>query len=154
MSQMTDELAIRKSVMVRCPPERAFRVFTEGIGTWWPFARGHSIFGEAAETAVVEGRLGGRVYERARNGEEAAWGTVTAWDPPRRFAMTWHPGRGEETAQELEVSFAADSEGTRVELVHTGWDRLGAEMDEVMASYEGGWDTVLANYVVAAGKET
>jgi uncharacterized protein YndB with AHSA1/START domain len=154
MSQMTDELAIRKSIVVNCSVERAFRVFTEEIGSWWPFAGGHSIFEQEAETAVVEGRVGGRVYERARNGDEGDWGTVTAWDPPRRFAMTWHPGRGEETAQELEVVFSADGEGTRVELVHTGWERLGARMDEAMAGYQVGWDRVLSAYVAAAGKES
>ena len=27
---------IRRSVMVTCSVEKAFDVFTEGMGTWWP----------------------------------------------------------------------------------------------------------------------
>ncbi len=91
MSQMTDELAIRKSVVVSCSVEHAFRVFTEGIGGWWPF-EGHSLFGEDRAGVVFEGQVGGRVYEVSESGEEGLWGTLTAWDPPHRFAMTWHPG--------------------------------------------------------------
>ena len=153
MSQVRDELAIRKSIVVSCSVERAFRVFTEEIGTWWPFAHGHSIFGAEAETAVVEGRVGGRVYERSRTGEEAGWGTITAWEPPHRLAMTWHPGRGEETAQELEVCFSPEGGATRVDLVHTGWEHVGARVDETVAGYDKGWDFVLGRYVEAAGRE-
>ena len=122
MNQMTDELAVRKSVFVRCTPEHAFTVFTERIGDWWPFD-GHSLFDDKAEAVVFEPHVGGRVYERSAEGEEGLWGTLTVWDPPRGFTMTWHPGRGEETAQELELRFSPEGGGTRVDLVHTG---LGA----------------------------
>ena len=105
MNQMTDELAVRKSVFVRCTPEHAFTVFTERIGDWWPFD-GHSLFDDKAEAVVFEGHVGGRVYERSAEGEEGLWGTMTVWDPPNGFTMTWHPGRGEETAQELELRFS------------------------------------------------
>ena len=36
MNQMTDELAIRKSVFVRCTPEHAFDVYTDRMSDWWP----------------------------------------------------------------------------------------------------------------------
>ncbi|HXV34851.1 MAG TPA: SRPBCC domain-containing protein [Gaiellaceae bacterium] len=137
---MTDELVLRKSIVVACPPEHAFRVFTERMSDWWPY-EGHSLFdGEAP--VVWEGRVGGRVLERAHDGREGVWGTIVAWDPPRSFAMTWHPGRGEETAQELSVSFTEQDGGTRVDLVHTGWERTD-EPAERFASYEAGWATIL-----------
>jgi DNA-binding transcriptional ArsR family regulator/uncharacterized protein YndB with AHSA1/START domain len=151
MSQMTDELAVRKSIVVACPVEHAFRIFTEQMGDWWPF-EGHSLFDEKAETVVFEPRAGGRVYERTADGEEGLWGTLIGWNPPRGFRMTWHPGRDEETAQELELRFSAEGEGTRVELVHTGWERLGDRMAEIGGHYDEGWDVVLGHYVDAAGK--
>ena len=147
MSQQTSEAVIRKSVVVRRPVEEAFELFTTGIATWWP-VKTHSVAGENAETVVLEPR--GRFYERTRDGDEHLWGTVTVWEPPRRLACTWHPGRGEETGQEIEVVFEALDDGTRVVLTHTGWEKRGSEMAEAMASYDQGWDKVLGFYVGAA----
>ena len=68
--------------------------------------------------------------------------------------MTWHPDRGEETAQELEVRFTAEGDGTRVDIVHTGWERIGPDFRERMAGYDTGWGFVLGFFVEAAGKES
>ena len=152
MSQMTDELALRKSIVVRCSPEHAFRVFTEKMSDWWPF-EGHSLFDDEGAAVVFEGQVGGHVYERSSSGEEGIWGTLIVWDPPRELAMTWHPGRGEETAQELTVRFTPAGDGTRVDVVHTGWERSGPDARERMAGYEKGWGAVLALFAEAAGKE-
>jgi Activator of Hsp90 ATPase homolog 1-like protein len=151
MNQMTDELALHKSIVVACPVEHAFRVFTERMNDWWPF-EGHSIF-DGDATIVWEPRVGGRVYERSQDGEEGMWGTVVAWDPPRSFAMTWHPGRDEETAQDLSVTFSDAPNGTRVDLVHTGWERLGGRMAEVGGRYDQGWELVLGRFTEAAARE-
>jgi uncharacterized protein YndB with AHSA1/START domain len=152
MSQMTDELAVRKSVLVRCTPEHAFRVYTERMSDWYPI-EGHSLFDDPQSTIVWEGRVGGRVYELSSGGEKGVWGTLITWDPPRELAMTWHPGRGEESAQELRITFTADADGTRVDLVHSGWERVGPDFRERMAGYDEGWDAVLAAFATAAGKE-
>jgi len=136
------ETVIRKSILVEASVERAFEVFTRVIGGWWPLET-HSVGRENAETAVIESREGGRVYEIARNGQESDWGTVTAWDPPRRVAFTWHPGRGVETAQEVDVRFTSESAGARVDLEHRGWETLGDRMAEIIPEYDSGWDEVL-----------
>jgi hypothetical protein len=150
MSQQTSDTAIRKSVTVNCAPDEAVRVYTEQVGTWWPFEKTHSIAEEDVETVIFECREGGRFYERTKSGEEHVWGTVLIWDPPNRILHSWHPGRGEETAQEVELTFTQVAEGTRVDLVHTGWERLGDRVPAVMASYDTGWDKVLGHYVEAA----
>ena len=67
--------------------------------------------------------------------------------------MTWHPGRGEEMAQELEVRFTSAGRGTRVELLHTGWERLSDRMAEISGHYDDGWDLVLGRYAETAGRE-
>jgi uncharacterized protein YndB with AHSA1/START domain len=152
MSQQASETAVRKSVSVNCPTELAFRVFTERVGSWWPFEKVHSISEDEVETVVLEDSAGGRFYERTKSGEELLWGTVLIWDPPHRLVYSWHPGRGEDTAQQVEVTFTPEGDGTRVELVHTGWERLGDRMAETVASYETGWDTVLGGYVAAANR--
>ena len=153
MSRRTDELVVRKSVFVRCSPEHAFHVYTEKMSDWYPL-EGHSLFDDPDGTVVWERRVGGRVYERSTSGEEGVWGTIVAWNPPHALSMTWHPGRGEETAQELTVRFSGEECGTRVEIVHTGWERLGADARARMAGYETGWGSVLQDFAVAAGEES
>src|SRR5215213_10303126 len=111
MMQETSEAAITKSVIVRQTAEEAFELFTTGIARWWP-VKTHSVAQDNADTVVLEPREGGRFYERTRDGDEHLWGTVTAWEPPRRLACTWHPGRDEETGQEIELLFEAHDEGT------------------------------------------
>jgi hypothetical protein len=144
--QTTSVAPITKSVVVPRTPEDAFRLFTEGIATWWPLGGRHSIYGEHAQSVALEGRVGGRLYEVLTDGEEGLWGTVMAWEPPNRFVCTWHPGRGEETAQELEIRFLPDDEGTRVELEHRSWE----SSPEKRSSYDEGWDFVLGRYSEAA----
>lgn len=140
--QQASELVLRKAISVACPVEDAFRLYTEGIATWWPL-RTHSVAGEDAEICVLEPRLGGRLYERTSGGAEHEWGTVLVWEPPHRLVHSWHPGRDVTGAQEVEIRFAPEGAGTRVELVHTGWERLGDRAAAVFESYESGWDFVL-----------
>ena len=147
--QETSERAVEKAVTVNVPVERAFEVFTAEIGTWWPL-RTHAVDTERSETVILESQVGGRLYERAPSGEEHLWGTVVAWEPPSRIVYSWHPGRGEETAQEVTITFSAEGPGTRVEVRHTGWEKLGDDMEEAVASYDMGWDTVMGLYADAA----
>jgi uncharacterized protein YndB with AHSA1/START domain len=149
MTQETSERVVEKSVTVSVPVERAFEVFTAEIGTWWPL-RTHAVDTERSETVVMEGRVGGRLYERTPSGEEHVWGTLVAWEPPNRIVYSWHPGRGEETAQEVEITFGPEGEGTRVDIRHYGWERLGDRLEETIASYNEGWDKVIAVYARAA----
>ena len=149
--QETSERAVEKAVTVNVPVERAFEVFTAEIGTWWPL-RTHAVDTERSETVILESQVGGRLYERAPSGEEHLWGTVVAWEPPSRIVYSWHPGRGEETAQEVTITFSAEGPGTRVEVRHTGWEKLGDDMEEAVASYDMGWDTVMGLYADAADR--
>ena len=149
MTQETNERVVEKSVTVSVPVERAFEVFTAEIGTWWPL-RTHAVDTERSETVIMEGRVGGRLYERTPSGEEHVWGTLVAWEPPNRIVYSWHPGRGEETAQEVEITFSPEGEGTRVDIRHYGWEKLGDRLEETIASYNEGWDKVIAVYARAA----
>ncbi len=143
-SQATETEAIRKTVNVALPVEKAFRLFTDGIGTWWPFAT-HSIGGEAVEAAVfdVEAK---RLYERADDGTEHDWGDILAWEPPNRFLLGWrvNPAR---PGTEVEVRFEPEGTGTRVELEHRGWEKCGPGE---RSSYDGGWEHVLGKFAEAA----
>jgi uncharacterized protein YndB with AHSA1/START domain len=115
------------------------------MARWWPL-QSHSVGEGASETVVMEGRVGGRIVERIRGGRESVWGTVTAWDPPRRVAFTWHPGAEPATAQDVEVRFTAEGDRTRVDLEHRGFERLGALARRARRGYPLGWAYVLGLY--------
>lgn len=142
---------VRKERTVQVPPETAFSVFTERIGEWWPLAS-HSLGGDEAVSAVIEPRLGGRVYERLADGTEHDWGTVLVWDPPSRLVLSWHVGRDPAQSTEVEVRFDPAGEGAcRVVLEHRNWERLGEEAATTRDGYDGGWETVLGRYTDLAG---
>lgn len=145
------ELAVRKTIFVNAPQEVAFRVFTEEISTWWPLAS-HSINDERAGAAVLECRVGGRVYEVDIDGQEHLWGTVTRWEPPWLVAYTWHPGRAPAEDTNVEVRFTGEGSGTRVEVVHTGWEKRGEQAGEAVRSYDSGWGVVLGHFTEAVAK--
>jgi uncharacterized protein YndB with AHSA1/START domain len=154
MMETTMDLAIRRSVTVNASVERAFDVFTRGIETWWPLAT-HSIHasrGEGAPQEVhLELREGGRLYERT-DGEELSWGSVLACDPPRRIVLEWHVNPANPPT-EIEVTFTSEGTGTRVDLVHSGWERFDDPAGATRADYggENGWTQVLGLYAEAAG---
>jgi uncharacterized protein YndB with AHSA1/START domain len=124
---------------VAAAPEAAFRAFAADFGKWWPLAT-HSIGQAEAATAAIEPRAGGRVYERTKSGAEHLWGTVTAWEPPRRIAFTWHVGRPPSDEQVVEVTFAPEGAGCLVRLEHRGWIAGG---EERRGNYAKGWTAIL-----------
>ena len=142
----TTVAAIRKTITVAAAPEHAFRTFTDGIARWWPLET-HSIHEREAEDVVLEARVGGRFFERSASGATAAWGEVLECDPPRLIRYTWHPGYEPDAPMtEVEVRFQPEGDGTRVELEHRGWDRLGAAATEQQRGYDEGWDYVLGRF--------
>jgi uncharacterized protein YndB with AHSA1/START domain len=144
-------MEVRRSVRVRRPVDVAFKVFTAGIAEWWPLREGFSFAPDESRIGeiVLEAREGGRLYERFADGEEYEIGRVTLCHPPERIAFTWGH-RDPVTATEVEVTFTADGDGTRVDVVHSGWERLGAKAREAANDYGGGWGFVLSKFEAAA----
>jgi uncharacterized protein YndB with AHSA1/START domain len=141
---------IRLTTWVRQPAADAFRLFTEGIGSWWPLHRGYSYGAAQAKEVHLEPVVGGRFYERLTNGDEVDVGRVLVCEPPRRIIFTWQ-GTDWPAATEVEVSFVPEEGLTRVDLVHRGWERLGATADEQRRDYMNGWPSVLKEFTTAAG---
>lgn len=137
--------SIRLDATVHRPAAEAFRLFTEGIGDWWPSNRGYSFGGDRVMAVCLETVAGGRLYERYTDGEEFEVGRVLVCEPPRRIVFTWQ-GRWPEPT-EVEVRFTPIGGDTRVELEHRGWERLGASAEESRRSYLNGWPTVLRQFV-------
>lgn len=138
---------VRKSVIVDCAVEEAFRVFTAHATSWWPVET-HSIH-QAVSEIVFEPHEGGELYEVSQSGEKGHWATVLAWEPPRRLVLAWNILQREAEPTEVEIRFLPAGDGTRVELEHRGWERLAENGAEKRGNYDSGWDTVLAEYVGA-----
>jgi len=149
---------IHRSVTVRRTPDEAFRMFTTEMGSWWPLdthGRADEHEGTKADRLVFEEGTGGRIYEVLSNGVEADWGVVTAWEPPSRVVIDWNPSPNDRPYTEVEVTFSpVDDGGTRVDLHHRHWDRLGEEAGAAYrANYVPGWTYVFdERFGEAAGR--
>jgi uncharacterized protein YndB with AHSA1/START domain len=138
------------AVEVRRGVEEAFAVFTNEIASWWPVAD-HSVEADKVEAVVLEGRVGGRLYERWRSGGESDWGRVVAWEPPSRLVLSWSTNPERSATTEVEVRFTAlEADHTRVELEHRGWERLGDLAAEIRDNYREGWPGVLDSFASTA----
>jgi uncharacterized protein YndB with AHSA1/START domain len=144
-------MTIRKSIHVKRPVERTFRLFTEEIGKWWPLKEGFSFGGKRAAGIFIEGRDGGRFFERFVDGEEFDVGVVTTYAPPTRIVLTWKAPEWD-AATEVEVRFSPEDDGTRVDLEHRGWERTGATGRDRRNNYDGGWNRVLACFGTHVGE--
>lgn len=140
---------VRKQIKVALPVEKAFRLFTEGMGKWWPLLT-HSVGEDQAKACFFEGWVGGRIMEVLKDGSESEWGRVLVWEPYHKVSFHWYPGRTPDTAQEVTVTFSETPGGSLVELVHTGWETLGDRALKTRDGYVTGWDYVLAKYIVYA----
>jgi uncharacterized protein YndB with AHSA1/START domain len=133
-----------RAVTVRRTPEDTFRLFTAGIGAWWPMAT-HSVFGATARVDVE----GSEVVETSAEGERSVWAEIVESSPPRLLVLSWHPGTDPTKPTRVEVTFAPDGEGTRVELTHTGWEAMGDRAEAARRSYDEGWQSVLGRFAEA-----
>jgi uncharacterized protein YndB with AHSA1/START domain len=145
---MTEPL--RTTFDVARPAEQVFRIWTADFGRWWP--RGHTASGEASAQVMFEARLGGRIYERTASGVTHEWGEITVWEPPRRLGYQWYLRRDRTDATEVEITFHDEGVGTRVEIEHRGWERLGAGGSDWREANKAGWGGLLPHFIEACAK--
>jgi len=158
MKQTVEIAPVRKSVIVKATPQRAFEVFTAGMDRWWP--KTHSIAASPVLKSIIEPFVSGRWYTLCEDGSEVVIGHVRVWQPGSQFnvsweiSATWKPDARVERASEVEVRFVAQAGGsTRVELEHRHFERMGATEGQAMRDQvDSGWPGLLnlfANAVAA-----
>ncbi|HEY5251644.1 MAG TPA: SRPBCC domain-containing protein [Acidimicrobiales bacterium] len=137
------------SYEIQCPPEHAFEVWTTRLSSWWP--KGHSASGDPETSVFLEPRLGGRIYERTSDGTEIDWGVITDWNPPHRLGYLWHIARSRDDATNVDLAFVDLGDGTtRLEIVHTGWERLGTDGTSFREANTAGWSALMPRFIAAA----
>ena len=157
MTMQATDTSVRTSVVVEAPIERAFSVFTDDIGSWWPPE--HHILEAELEEMVFEPRVGGHVYDRGVDGSECRWACVLAYEPPNRVVFSWDINTewrietDPERTSEVEVRFEPEGPGrTRVELEHRKLERHGdgwEQMRDAVGSPEG-WGVGLRRFAERA----
>ena len=144
--QARAETTVRAEVVVDAPIKRAFSVFTEGIGTWFPSE--YNLLPVAIAERVFEPHVGGRVYDRGVDGSECHWARVLAYEPPNRVVISWDIGTQWQietdlaNTSEVEVRFTSEAPNrTRVEVEHRNLERHGKGWEQMRDSLrsEGGW---------------
>lgn len=143
---------IEKSISVPLSPQEAFALFTDGIEKWWPGAS-HSVSagnGKSPKKITFGTHKGDAITEVTDEGETVLWGHVITYDPGKYLAFTWFPGKTEDDATVVTVTFKETENGTQCDLTHGGFDILGDLADAVSTSYLTGWDMVLGCFVSAA----
>ena len=158
MSTQAEQTAIRTSIVVEAPLERAFAVFVGNFDDIKP--REHNMLAVDIAETVFEPRVGGHIYDRGVDGSECRWARVVAYEPPDRLAFTWDitpqwqleadPDR----ASEVEVRFISESpDRTRLELEHRHLDRHGKGWEGLREGVgaDGGWPLYLQRYAEALG---
>ena len=157
MTVQAPTTSVRKSIVVDAPVERAFAVFTDDMGSWWP--PDHHILDAPLKEMVFEPREGGRIYDVGTDGSECQWSRVLAYEPPTRVVFSWDINlewkveTDPERTSEIEIRFTPEGEDrTRVELEHRNLDRHGDGWEQMAGAVgsPGGWGRGLERFAEAA----
>jgi hypothetical protein len=150
---------VRKSITVNATPEHAFEVFTAKIDRWWP--KTHGIGASPIQKSVIEPFVGGRWYTRCEDGSDVVVGHVRVWQPGAQLVVSWEvnaawkPDARVTYASEIEVRFSPEAAGTRVELEHRNFERMGAAEGEAMRNaVDNGWPALLHLFSTAVSTGT
>ncbi|MDX1622188.1 MAG: SRPBCC domain-containing protein [Nitriliruptorales bacterium] len=143
----TDPVVKRRVVSI--DTATAFELFTRRLEEWWPLDT-HSVSGHDLAGVRFEERVGGRVLEVTPDGARYSWADVVAWDPPYRFALSWHPTPEPVAASRIEVTFSEAESGTIVNIHHSGWKEFNRNASRLRNEYDRGWEVVLAAFTAAA----
>jgi hypothetical protein len=115
---MTQPATVRVTVYVAVDPRAAFDIFTADIDQW--YRRGpHNFFDPVRAAAIrFEPGVGGRLLEIYDEGEAREMARVEAWEPGARLLLR------DSRDTEIDVTFEASGDETKVTLEHRGLERL------------------------------
>jgi uncharacterized protein YndB with AHSA1/START domain len=142
---------VTAEITVPVDPATAFGLYVTRPGRQHP-AHGQS---GTPQAIVYEPFDGGRWYERDADGDTHDWGRVLIWQPPHRLVLAWMVGAptGEWTfdpdpshASRVEITFTAVDDGTRVRVLHTGFEtHAGGDSIHRGVDSDLGWTDDLAD---------
>jgi uncharacterized glyoxalase superfamily protein PhnB len=126
-------------------PQRAFEVFTERFGEWWP----RDAYSPGPIRGIrVEPHAGGEVAMLLEGGDAYPLGEVLVWDPGRHYAQSFTLAQDPAYPSRLDVTFeeAKHVGGTRVRFAHGGWTPANVAGRARFSE----WDLLLGQYAALA----
>ena len=152
MTNRSETDRIEKSVELRADVGRVWRALTDHreFGTWFRAA----LDGPFVVGRTVLGRITIPGYEHLRFTAH-----VTAIEPERYFAFTWHPypidpdrDYTQEEPTLVEFTLSPSGEGTLLRVVESGFDRLPADRrEDAFRMNSNGWAAQLGHIAAHVG---
>jgi hypothetical protein len=110
---------IMVAIEVDASPDQAFSVFTTRMGDWWD--PDYSPDPHTFTGIDLEPRVGGSVAMLHGGEGRYVWGTVTEWEPGRRYAQTFTLAHDSDYPSEISAEFEATATGCAIRFAHGGW---------------------------------
>jgi uncharacterized protein YndB with AHSA1/START domain len=135
------KLLIRRSIQIAAPPERVWREFEshDAFSRWWATAGD-----DRSETVPrYEPRVGGMIEFAVTSGggDITFAGRVLNVEPARELSFELEfLGQDWLAPTTVTVRLTPNAYGTLVEILHYGFERIGAGAVEQFHAFEGGWD--------------
>lgn len=130
-------LYVHRSIFIDAPSARVWEHFEtrHQLAAW--FSRGHTL--EEFEPGPT-GRI--ELSVDVDGNRRSFGGLITVWQPEQElsFANNWQPPHAWPVPTQITFRLTALYDGTRVELFHHGFERLGARAADEHEGYEGAWD--------------
>ena len=125
---------IWQSIEIAAPPARVWEVLTaEGLVEQWLGCMGYR-----SEIGTIFYMQQDPARRAAGDTKGATHCEVLALEPPRRMLFSWYYPDMPKT--EVQITLEAAGSGTRVALVHTGWDQYdGDQIKAIRDALAGGW---------------
>lgn len=145
-------IQVSHAVEVPLDAQKAFELFTTGINRWWKRGTYYWNDRDRARGLRFEPRVAGRcieVYDEA-TGEGFEIGRILVWEPGRRLEYSWRETDwGPDEKTHVAVRFEPTPTGTRVTIVHSGWETV-KNGEEQSRGYRMGHEELLGWYTEAA----
>ncbi len=130
-------LNVRRSILIQASPARVWQEFES-------FERFAAWFGLGHELHEFEPKLGSPVdLSVVIDGETRHYGgPIIVWEPEREVTLesNWAGPHAYQVPTFFTLRLTPLYDGTMVEIIHHGFERLGADAAEYLEGYEEGWD--------------
>lgn len=125
---------VELEIKINAPQKRVWLAIINDTGKWW-LQDFHAI---ANSEVILEPKVGGRLYEKSKDGSEGLWYMVTGFYPERSIEFTGHlrPEFGGPATTLLKLALTEKNGVTKLQIS----DSVFGDVDENMhKNIDGGW---------------
>ncbi|MGB5941799.1 MAG: SRPBCC domain-containing protein [Leeuwenhoekiella sp.] len=143
---------IAKKLNVKIAREKAYHIFLNELGGWWP--REYTWSQEKLIKIGIDPKINGLCFEIGPHGFRCDWGRVTALEENHRIKLKWQispkrePIPNPDRASDLSIVLITNDQGTTLLFEHLNFENHGDGAKEYRNVMNGtyGWDYILGKY--------